>query len=59
LKLIRTNKNGIPDLLCLKKNETPLFIEVKTKTGVVSEIQKYRIKELKKFGFDAIIKFDK
>ena len=55
IKLIRTNKNGIPDLLCLKSNELPLFIEVKTSKGIVSEIQKYRIKELNNYGFVAII----
>ncbi len=56
IKLIKTNKNGIPDLLCLKKNETPMFIEVKTKKGVVSELQKYRIKELNNLGFNAFVK---
>lgn len=55
LKLIKTNKNGIPDLLCLKSSEKPLFIEVKTAKGIVSELQKYRIKELTDFGFDAIV----
>ena len=55
IKLIKTNKNGIPDLLCLKQNEIPLFIEVKTETGVVSELQKFRIKELNDFGFNAVI----
>ena len=46
IKLININKNGIPDLLCLKQNETPLFIQVKKVGGVLSELQKYRIKEL-------------
>ena len=50
LKLIKTNKNGIPDLLALKENEI-YFIEVKAKSGVLSEIQKYRLKELKENGF--------
>jgi len=56
LKLIKTNKNGIPDLLCLKSNETPLFIEVKANKGIVSKLQEYRIKELNQRGFNAIIK---
>ena len=29
INLIKTNKNGIPDLLCLKENCKPLFIEIK------------------------------
>jgi len=55
IKLIKTNKNGIPDLLCLKSGETPLFIEVKTETGKLSKLQEYRIDEIKKAGFDAEI----
>ena len=51
LKLIKTNKNGIPDLLCLKEGEEPIFIEVKTATGVLSTLQKFRLKELKEKGF--------
>lgn len=55
LKLIRTNKNGIPDLLALKSNEV-YFIEVKSEKGVLSELQKYRINELQEFGFKVEIK---
>lgn len=54
LKLIKTNKNGIPDLLALKPNEIK-FIEVKGKKTPVSKLQEYRIKELKNYGFDATI----
>jgi len=45
LKLIKTNKNGIPDLIAIKENET-FFIEVKRPEGRLSEVQKFRIKEL-------------
>ena len=55
IKLIKTNKNGICDLLCLKKGHEPIFIEVKAKKGVVSKLQEYRIKELKELGFTAFI----
>jgi hypothetical protein len=55
LKLSKTNKQGIPDLLCLKKDEPPFFIEVKTDKGVVSALQLYRQKELKELGFKSII----
>ena len=46
LKLIKTNKNGICDLIAVKENET-IFIEVKRPDGVLSELQKVRIKELR------------
>lgn len=59
IKLIKTNVNGIPDLLCLKADEPPIFIEVKTKTGVVSKLQEYRIKELKERGFIAFVDREK
>ena len=55
IKLIKTNVNGIPDLLCLKTGEAPLFIEVKTKKGVISKLQEFRIKELKDRGFTAFV----
>lgn len=55
IKLITTNKIGIPDLLCLKDKEKPLFIEVKSSKGVVSKLQDYRISELISLNFDAII----
>ena len=55
LKLIKTNKNGIPDLLCLKDGHKPTFIEVKAKNGKVSKLQEYRINELKRFGFEAFV----
>jgi Holliday junction resolvase len=46
LKLIKCNKNGFPDLIAVKENET-IFIEVKKSKGVLSELQKVRIKELR------------
>jgi len=51
LKLIKTNKNGIPDLIAIPPNCNVIFSEVKTKTGKVSPLQEYRLKELKKHGF--------
>ena len=51
LKLIKTNKNGIPDLLALHKNKAPLFVECKTSKGKLSKLQAYRIDQLKELGF--------
>jgi hypothetical protein len=50
IKLIKTNKNGIPDLIAIPPNCGVLFSEIKKPKGVVSELQKYRLKELKKHG---------
>tara|TARA_R100001591_G_C4334496_1_gene179022 strand:+ start:166 stop:408 length:243 start_codon:yes stop_codon:yes gene_type:complete len=52
IKLTTTNKNGIPDLIALRSDRPALFVEVKTPKGKVSPLQRYRIKELKKYGFE-------
>lgn len=52
VKLIKTNRNGIPDLMLLKDGTTR-FIEVKKKGGVIAPLQKYFIKQLRKQGFEA------
>jgi hypothetical protein len=46
IKLIKTNKNGIPDLIAIPPNSDVLFVEVKGPTGKLSSLQEYRIKEL-------------
>lgn len=53
LKLMKTNKNGIPDLLAIPKDSDVLFIEVKTSIGKLSKLQEFRIKELKEHGVKA------
>tara|TARA_B100000780_G_C20742102_1_gene294818 strand:+ start:257 stop:496 length:240 start_codon:yes stop_codon:yes gene_type:complete len=50
IKLIKTNKNGIPDLVAIPPNCEVLFSEIKKPKGVISELQKYRLKELEKHG---------
>jgi Holliday junction resolvase-like predicted endonuclease len=55
IKLVKTNKNGIPDLIAIPKKSDVEFIEVKRKNGKVSPLQEYRIKELIKHGVKAIV----
>tara|TARA_R110000751_G_scaffold7210_2_gene29808 strand:- start:14164 stop:14406 length:243 start_codon:yes stop_codon:yes gene_type:complete len=55
LKLMKTNKNGIPDLIAIPRDVPVLFSEVKTKTGKISPLQRYRIAELKQHGFNTEI----
>ena len=50
LKLITTNKNGIPDLVAIPPDSGVLFSEIKKPNGRLSKLQKYRIKELKTHG---------
>jgi Holliday junction resolvase len=51
LKLMKTNKNGIPDILALKPGADVLFSEVKRPKGKVSRLQEYRLNELEGYGF--------
>ena len=49
IKLIKTNKNGTPDLLLIKDGIAS-FVEVKSAKGVVSPLQRLRAKELRAKG---------
>lgn len=51
VKLILTNKPGIPDLLLLKDGEAS-FIEVKRPGEKPRVLQQYRMNELRGFGFE-------
>ena len=50
IKLIRTNKNGIPDLIAIPKNSDVLFIEVKRPGKTRTPLQEFRGKELEQHG---------
>jgi len=50
IKLISTNKNGIPDLIAIPRDSNVEFYEVKRPKGKVSKLQDYRIKELTAHG---------
>lgn len=50
IKLIKTNKNGIPDIIAIPPDSDVLFVEVKAGNNKTSPLQDYRIKELKEHG---------
>tara|TARA_R110000744_G_scaffold7219_3_gene24807 strand:- start:580 stop:828 length:249 start_codon:yes stop_codon:yes gene_type:complete len=52
IKTIRLNKSGFPDLMCLKDGKT-VRIEIKEPTDTLKPLQKKRIDELIKIGFEA------
>ena len=54
IKLFKTNKNGIPDLLLLKKDEV-IFVEIKGKKTVHAPLQKFMAEELRKLGFTVLL----
>ena len=56
IKLIKTNKNGIPDLIAIPPNSNVIFSEVKRPEGKLSKLQEYRLKELKDYGRTEIYK---
>lgn len=51
IRLVKTNKNGIPDLIAIPPNAPVLFSEIKRPTTGPSKLQEFRIKELKSKGF--------
>lgn len=54
VKLIQTNKNGIPDLLAIKE-AVAVFIEVKRLGKEPTPLQKFRHKEIRKTGTKVIV----
>ena len=54
LKLIQTNKNGIPDLLAIRQGET-IFVEVKMEGAKARPLQNYRLKELQNYGVNSFV----
>jgi|TARA_R100000482_G_C5101747_1_gene135984 Holliday junction resolvase len=50
IKLVQTNKNGIPDLVAIPPESGVLFTEVKRPNGKLSKLQEYRLKELEQHG---------
>ena len=64
IKLIKTNKNGIPDLIAIPPNSDVEFFEVKAENGKTSALQEFRLKQLKEHGVKAevykpLCKYDK
>ena len=57
VKQIKTNLNWMPDLLILPWDWICYFIEVKTKTGKLSELQKYRIKKFEEMWYVALVPY--
>jgi len=55
IKLIKTNKNGIPDLIAIPPGADVLFSEIKTPKGKLSKLQEYRLKELREHGVNTEI----
>ena len=54
VKLIQTNCNGIPDLICLKMGKT-VFVEVKQPGKKPTELQQFRHDQLTQNGFQVFI----
>ena len=50
LKHIRLNKSGYPDLQCIKKDTTDIWIECKEGSDTLKPLQQKRIDELIELG---------
>jgi len=54
VKIIKCNKNGTPDLIACKENET-VWIEVKKPGEKLSPLQEYTIKQMRSKGLKVIV----
>jgi Holliday junction resolvase len=54
IKIIQCNRNGFPDLMCLKGGKT-LFIEVKKPTTNPTDLQEYIHEKLREQGFEVLV----
>ena len=57
IKLIQTNKNGIPDLLCHKDGRT-VYIEVKRPRSLPAALQTLRMRQLNDAGMETFVMSD-
>jgi len=55
IKLIQTNKPGIPDLIAIPRDSDVEFIEVKRPGKKPSPLQIYRMKELNEYGIKSSV----
>ena len=55
INLIKTNKNGISDLIACKAGESPIFIESKEVNDHLSALQIYRLGDLVSQGFEVYV----
>lgn len=54
VKIMQASVNGLPDRMYLKDGKV-FFVEFKAANGKLSEIQKYRIKQLREMKFHVLI----
>jgi Holliday junction resolvase len=57
IKIMRATVNGYPDLMVLKPDRPPIFIEVKDTGGKLSKVQEYQIKTLRAKGFQVLVAY--
>jgi hypothetical protein len=55
IKLVQTNKPGIPDLIAIPRDSNVEFIEVKRPGKKPSPLQVYRMKELNEHGIKSSV----
>lgn len=51
-KFVSPGNDGVPDRLVVMPGRMPIFVELKTESGRLSQLQKVQIDRLKKLGQD-------
>lgn len=57
-KTVVQSNTGFPDRILIGHNKC-IFVEVKTPTGILSDMQNYTIKLLQKYGASVYVVYDK
>lgn len=50
LKWVSPGNEGVPDRICILPDGRIIFVELKTESGKLSEVQKYQIRRLRERG---------
>ena len=51
-KFVSPGNSGVPDRLVVFRGRAPIFVELKTKTGKLTELQEVQIERLRSLGQD-------
>ncbi len=51
-KFVSPGNSGVPDRLVVFRGRAPIFVELKTKTGKLTELQEMQIERLRSLGQD-------
>lgn len=58
-KFVSPGNSGVPDRLVVFRGRAPVFVELKTRTGKITELQEMQIERLRSLGQDVRVLYGK